>query len=321
MRLCLSRTHFAPPSNERPDHDPQLPARSMRLYHRPGCSRNRLRHLEVLVTERSSPDIADLAEWAEAAAGLFPAHGDKYKQISEILRASLQPASPTAAVKCDVCNGEGRVAYIQSAGGFSEPADCYKCNGTGKLATASDAVAGDAKFEQWAKVWHQTCETMVTLLGLPGCGSPQELLAQVQTYAEQVGKYRADYSPLTTEEIQAEAPGVEELYANSRPALRSDAAGGGSAAATPSEPVDPLMTPKEFMDSILSACDASNWDADRNKGGYYRGLHDAYEAVQEIAIEYQTAMYEWTRRGGVAQPVAATLKGAVEPRTGAGSLD
>jgi hypothetical protein len=54
------------------------------------------------VTERSSPDIADLAEWAEAAAGLFPAHGDKYKQISEILRASLQPASPTAAVKSNL---------------------------------------------------------------------------------------------------------------------------------------------------------------------------------------------------------------------------
>jgi hypothetical protein len=55
------------------------------------------------------------------------------------------------------------------------------------------------------------------------------------------------------------------------------------------------MTPTEFVNSILSACDASNWDADRNTGDYFKGLRDAYEAVQEIATDYQTAMYEWTR--------------------------
>jgi hypothetical protein len=37
-------------------------------------------------------------------------------------------------------------------------------------------------FAKWSRVWHDTCETMVTLLGLPGNGSPQELLAQVQAY-------------------------------------------------------------------------------------------------------------------------------------------
>lgn len=42
---------------------------------------------------RSSPDIEDLAQWAEAAAGLFPAHSGKYIQIAEILRAT-QPAAP-----------------------------------------------------------------------------------------------------------------------------------------------------------------------------------------------------------------------------------
>lgn len=37
-------------------------------------------------------------------------------------------------------------------------------------------------FEEWATKWHQTCETIVTMLGMPGSGSPQELLAQVQHY-------------------------------------------------------------------------------------------------------------------------------------------
>jgi hypothetical protein len=71
---------------------------------------------------------------------------------------------------------------------------------------------------------------------------------------------------------------------------------------------DPAMTPTEFVNSILSACDASNWDADRNTGDYFKGLRDAYEAVQEIATDYQTAMYEWTRGAGrpVEQEVHAT---------------
>ena len=41
------------------------------------------------------------------------------------------------------------------------------------------------QLRQWSRVWHDTCETMVTLLGMPGSGSPQELLAQVQFYIEQ----------------------------------------------------------------------------------------------------------------------------------------
>jgi hypothetical protein len=35
-------------------------------------------------------------------------------------------------------------------------------------------------FAKWARVWHDTCETIMTLLDLPGGGSPQEMLAQVQ---------------------------------------------------------------------------------------------------------------------------------------------
>jgi hypothetical protein len=34
--------------------------------------------------------------------------------------------------RCEVCKGEAIVSYIQSAGGFSEPAPCYKCKGTGR---------------------------------------------------------------------------------------------------------------------------------------------------------------------------------------------
>lgn len=36
------------------------------------------------------------------------------------------------AERCEVCHGEGIVAYIQSRGGFSEPANCYKCEGAGR---------------------------------------------------------------------------------------------------------------------------------------------------------------------------------------------
>jgi hypothetical protein len=36
-------------------------------------------------------------------------------------------------------------------------------------------------FAKWSRVWHDTCETIMVLLGLPGGGSPQEMLAQVQS--------------------------------------------------------------------------------------------------------------------------------------------
>jgi hypothetical protein len=58
---------------------------------------------------------------------------------------------------------------------------------------------------------------------------------------------------------------------------------------------DPSLTPKRFLDDILSACDASNWDADLNTGNYFKGLRDAYEAIQEIAIEYQASIYACSR--------------------------
>jgi hypothetical protein len=70
------------------------------------------------------------------------------------------------------------------------------------------------------------------------------------------------------------------------------------------------MTPTEFVDAIFSACDPSNWGADNPKGAYYRGLHDAYTTIHEIAGEYQTAMYEWTRTR--AQPQAAGMRDALE---------
>jgi hypothetical protein len=33
---------------------------------------------------------------------------------------------------------------------------------------------------------------------------------------------------------------------------------------------DTALTPTAFVDSILSACDPSNWDSKLNKGAYYR---------------------------------------------------
>lgn len=61
--------------------------------------------------------------------------------------------------------------------------------------------------------------------------------------------------------------------------------------------MDQKLTPKAFVTDILSACDSSNWDSERNQGDYYKGLKDAYEAILEIAVEYQTAMYDWTKQG------------------------
>lgn len=55
------------------------------------------------------------------------------------------------------------------------------------------------------------------------------------------------------------------------------------------------LTPRQFVDDILSACDASNWDAERNTGDYFSGLKDAYENIHGIAAEYQTAMYKATK--------------------------
>lgn len=39
--------------------------------------------------------------------------------------------------RCNVCKGEGVVAYMQARGGFSEPAACYKCEGSGRAAPVS----------------------------------------------------------------------------------------------------------------------------------------------------------------------------------------
>jgi hypothetical protein len=37
-------------------------------------------------------------------------------------------------------------------------------------------------FEEWAKVWHKTCETMMTMIGLSSSGCPQEMLAELQAH-------------------------------------------------------------------------------------------------------------------------------------------
>lgn len=45
------------------------------------------------------------------------------------------------AERCEVCNGEGIVAYILQSG-FSEPMNCYKCDGTGRVVSPADRGPG-----------------------------------------------------------------------------------------------------------------------------------------------------------------------------------
>jgi hypothetical protein len=121
----------------------------MRLCYRHGCSRNRLRHLEVGMTDRSSPitpkefyDLsgpelldycgADASKWARAFCRIKEAQGWSADDVdmslmttwfanaiehSSQVRASLQPASPTAcptddpswpeSQPCTVCGAFG----------------------------------------------------------------------------------------------------------------------------------------------------------------------------------------------------------------------
>ena len=49
-------------------------------------------------------------------------------------------------------------------------------------AALSPPAATSGDFEQWAKGWHRTCETIMTMLGLSCSGSPEEMLGEVQGY-------------------------------------------------------------------------------------------------------------------------------------------
>lgn len=50
-------------------------------------------------------------------------------------RAGIAPEA-----RCEVCGGEGIVSYIDSRSGFSEPSECYKCNGSGRRSEHSNGV-------------------------------------------------------------------------------------------------------------------------------------------------------------------------------------
>jgi hypothetical protein len=50
------------------------------------------------------------------------------------------------------------------------------------VAKYGDGFDPSHNFELWAKRWHQTCETIMTILGLSGSGSPEEMLKDVQDF-------------------------------------------------------------------------------------------------------------------------------------------
>ncbi|SFL99911.1 hypothetical protein SAMN03159423_4811 [Bradyrhizobium sp. NFR13] len=74
-------------------------------------------------------------------------------------------------------------------------------------------------FAKWSRVWHDACETMVTLLGLPGGGSPQELLAQVQSYVS-----AAQCAPQPSDALGDELNVLFENYLNNPAASTRDRA-------------------------------------------------------------------------------------------------
>ena len=51
---------------------------------------------------------------------------------------------------------------------------------------------------------------------------------------------------------------------------------------TSTDSTSPELTPTRLVNDLLSACDPSNWDADRNTGDYFKGLRDAYEHIYEL---------------------------------------
>jgi hypothetical protein len=98
------------------------------------------------------------------------------------------------------------------------PAQPLDPDQTGKV--TDEATPTKEDFAKWSRVWHDTCETMVTLLGLPGSGSPQELLAQVQYYVsnaqsekDQSWKLEADALSVDVARLETEAEHQSEMTA------------------------------------------------------------------------------------------------------------
>ena len=155
-----------------------------------------------------------------------------------------------------------------------------------------------------AKAWQPISETAAALRASLQPAIPTAACPYKGPFGCKCEPGECKYAPTMPDDNIDAATGTADDQG--RFAAGGDAVAGDAQAARESGPVDPAMTPTEFVDSILSACDPSNWDADRNKVDYYRGLHDAYEHIHEIANEYQTAMYGWTRARDAAQPSGET---------------
>jgi hypothetical protein len=48
----------------------------------------------------------------------------------------------------------------------------------------SETTPTKAEFAEWSRVWNGTCNTMLEMLGLPGHGSPDEMITQLRAYLE-----------------------------------------------------------------------------------------------------------------------------------------
>lgn len=95
---------------------------------------------------------------------------------------------------CPFCGGRAAVEevgngpYVRFSVGCTTDGDCDGiCMGYQSLTTfdrRSEAIAAwnRRSDDEWAKKWHETCETMMTMAGLSYSGRPKEMLAEFQQW-------------------------------------------------------------------------------------------------------------------------------------------
>lgn len=82
--------------------------------------------------------------------------------------------------------------------------DCGGCKARLAIAAlpqpgAVEPTPTKADFAKWSRVWNNTCNTMLEMLGLPGHGSPDEMIAQLGAYLEGRAPKSPALDPATVE--------------------------------------------------------------------------------------------------------------------------